>query len=524
MTRRAPAAVAFTSVLAAVAGHASDCAALAHHELPHVYIAAAQLVPAQADVPEFCRVQGEARPTADSQIGFELWLPASDWNGRYYQLGNGGFAGSIHLPALAAELRRGNAVAATDTGHHGHAFDATWALNHPEKIIDYGYRSTPVTAAAVHNLVRAYFGTSARYRYFVGCSNGGRQALMTVQRDPQLWDGVIAGAPALRWTEQLAAFARIQHTLRRSGAGWISASKLPAIQRAAVRSCGAEAHVVDGIPDDPRFCPFQAASLLCKGPETDECLTVGQMKSLEIIQHGSPSVADGGKAYFGFEPAMAAFADNWQRWIVSETPERPSQRTLAEEFYRHFVLGEADWSVERFDDARDAQRAAKVMVLGQPLSQVLDAASTDLSPFAGRGGKLLMYFGWADALIAPRSGVDYYERVSHLMGGAASTRRFFRLFMAPGMTHCQGGESPNAFGQAASAPALVNDARHDIRRALEAWVERGMAPDSLVTARYNNNNPQQGLAATRLLCPFPQKNAMRIADKPRSAANEVCAN
>jgi feruloyl esterase len=146
MTRRAPAAVALASVLAAFAGRASDCAALATHELPNVHIAAAQLVPAQSDVPEFCRVQGEARPAADSQIGFELWLPASGWNGRYYQLGNGGFAGSIHHPSLAAELRRGNAVAATDTGHRADAFDASWALGHPEKIVDYGHRSIIETA------------------------------------------------------------------------------------------------------------------------------------------------------------------------------------------------------------------------------------------------------------------------------------------------------------------------------------------------------------------------------------------
>ena len=199
--RWARAAVACTSILAALAGHAGDCSALAHHELPHVRIAAAQLVSAQADVPEFCRVQGEAQPTADSQIGFELWLPASGWNGRYYQLGNGGFAGTIHHPALAAELRRGNAVAATDTGHRANAFDASWALNHPEKIVDYGYRSLQETSRTAHELVRAYYGRPARYSYFTGCSNGGRQALMAAQRFPEDWDGILAGAPALDWTQ-----------------------------------------------------------------------------------------------------------------------------------------------------------------------------------------------------------------------------------------------------------------------------------------------------------------------------------
>jgi pimeloyl-ACP methyl ester carboxylesterase len=374
MTRRAPAAVAFTSVLAAVAGHASDCAALAHHELPHVYIAAAQLVPAQADVPEFCRVQGEARPTADSQIGFELWLPASDWNGRYYQLGNGGFAGSIHLPALAAELRRGNAVAATDTGHHGHAFDATWALNHPEKIIDYGYRSLQETSRAAQELIRTYYRRPASYKYFTGCSNGGRQALMAAQRFPQDWDGILAGAPALNWTQQLATFA-----------------SQPA----------------------------------------------GDMRS---------------------------------------------QLTLADQFFRYMVHDDPTWNVGRFAGQRDVELARQRRIGNETLSQVLDATDPDLTRFEQRRGKLLMYFGSADDLISPQAGVDYYERVIARMGGIERTQAFFRLFMVPGMGHCQGGAEPHAFGQAYVAPGLRDDPEHDIRRALEAWVEQGKVPERIVEA------------------------------------------
>jgi feruloyl esterase len=363
-----------TSVLAAAVGHASDCAALATHELPHVRITAAQLTPAQADVPEFCRVQGEAQPTADSQIGFEVWLPASGWNGRYYQLGNGGFAGNIHQPALAAELRRGNAVAATDTGHRANAFDASWALHQPAKIIDYGYRSIQETSRAAQELVREYYGTPARFRYFTGCSNGGRQAFMAAQRFAEEWDGILAGAPAYDWTWQLATFAA--------------------------------------------------------------------------------------------QPAG----------------DVRSQLTFAEQFFRYLVFDDPSWTLARFDSKRDFDLARRRRIGNQTLSQVLDATDTDLTRFQQRRGKLLMYFGSADDLISPQAGVDYYERVVARMGGIERTQEFFRLFMVPGMGHCQGGAAPHAFGQAYVAPGLHDDPEHDIRRALEAWVEQGRVPERIVEA------------------------------------------
>lgn len=373
MMRWARAAVASTSVLAAFAVHAGECAALAKHELTNVRIAIAQLVPAATDTPEFCRVQGEARPTTDSQIGFEVWLPASGWNGRYYQLGNGGFAGNIHQPALAAELRRGNAVAATDTGHRASAFDASWALGHPEKIVDYGYRSLSETARAATALVREYYGTPPRFRYFTGCSNGGRQALMVAQRFPDEWDGILAGAPALDWTRQLATFAA--------------------------------------------------------QPAGDVRL----------------------------------------------------QLTFAEQFFRYMVHDDPAWNLGQFEQ-HDFEHARQRRIGNATLSQVLDATDPDLTRFERRRGKLLMYFGWADDLLAPRMGVDYYERVLARMGGPERTQAFFRLFMVPGMGHCQGGTEPHAFGQAYVSPGLRDDPEHDIRRALEAWVEQGRVPERIVEA------------------------------------------
>lgn len=380
MTRRSRAACAIAWVLAAFQVPAGECARLSTQTVADVRIERAESVPAgkltapegvELDVPAFCRVQGVATPSERSNIGFELWLPDAGWNGRYYQLGNGGFAGNIHLPALAAELRRGNAVAASDTGHRASAFDGSWALNEPDRIIDYGYRSIDATSRAAQALVRAYYGRDARYRYFAGCSNGGRQAFMAAQRYPEAWDGILAGAPAWHWTSQLTTFA------------------------------------------------------------------------------------------------------------AAPTGDVEKQRTFAEQFFRYFVHDNPAWTLDRFDAKRDPELARSRRIGAASLSQVLDAADTDLSRFDERGGKLLMYFGTADDLISPHEGIDYYERAH---ARHARTASFFRLFLVPGMGHCQGGGSPHAFGQSFASPGLRDDPEHDARRALEAWVELGRVPERLVEA------------------------------------------
>jgi hypothetical protein len=493
-------ALSVTSDAVAREKRPTQCDSLAGLQLPNVEILRA--VPIEAGsyaspdeetytVPALCRVYGEARPTSRSRINFELWMPASGWTGRYYQLGTGGFGGRIHYPSLAAEVRTGNAVASTDTGHSGTPFDASWARGEADRIIDYGYRSLAATSDAARTVIRAYYRRPAHHRYFVGCSNGGRQALMVAERYPRDWDGILAGAPATTWTRHLAGFASIQHALRSSPSGWLPTAKLAAVQRAALRSCEAKARVVDGVPADPRYCRLEPASLECHGEETDDCLTAAQIASLrEILRRG-------------FEPTAAAYAGSWEHWIVNPDARAQTQRTLTEEFFRHMVTEDPAWSLERFDPARDLPRVDARRIRGELLTRVLDPG-TDLRPFARRGGKLVMYFGWADALISPYAAIDYYERAAAHAGGIEAARKFFRLFMVPGMTHCQGGLAPHAFGQAPIAPALRPDARHDIRRALEDWVERGVAPERIVAAKYFNDDPKQGVAATRTLCPFPQ--------------------
>ena len=480
-------------VHAAVPSDDHRCPALVSTRGPGLAIVSATVVPAGAfmagdqaiRVPASCRVVGIARPTQDSKIGFELWLP-DGWSGRYAQLGNGGFAGNIDHPSLAAEIRRGNAAAMTDTGHKAGQFDASWALGHPEKVVDYGYRSIKEVADAANLLVRQYYGRPPQRRYYIGCSNGGRQALMAAQRYPDDWEGILAGSPAVQWTRQLATFAAFQQRLRSKPENWIPHIKLPAIQRAAMTECTATA----------LRCRVDVRRLTCLGAAGQHCLTPDQAATLELIQSGLDRFP------FGFDPRFAAIPDNWNRWILNPDRDAPSELAFATQAYRYLVLDRPGWQVEQFDPKHDVSRASGRPIAGRPLSAILDADAADLKHFARHGGKLIMYVGGADAVILPGPAIEYYQRLMR-NAGASRALSFARLFVAPGMQHCQGGLAPNAFGQAWVAPGLSADARHDIRSALEAWVERRLPPTAIVAAKNRDDRIGAALIATQEFRPYP---------------------
>jgi feruloyl esterase len=487
---------------------AEQCARLAGNAHPGLKVLSATMVPAgyftvagsSLKVPRSCRISGVARPSTSARIGFELWLP-DDWNGRYSQLGNGGFAGNIDETALANEIRRGNAAAMTDTGHKAGQFDASWAYGHPERIVDYGYRSIKVTADAARSLIHEYYGQRARRRYFVGCSNGGRQALMAAQRYPQDWDGILAGSPAIEWTKQLATFAAIQQHLRASPENWIPTAKLAAIQSAAIAQC--QPNGKGGEFPASRPCRIEVKRLLCRRVDGPACLTRPQAASLELIQSG-PENARAGQYYFGFEPTAAALPDNWDHWILNPDRNAQSQLAFATQAYRYLILDRPDWQVEDFNRSRDFQRASERKIGSRSLSRILDPENPDLSRFARRGGKLIMYVGLSDAVISPAASIAYYRAAAKHAGSMKKVRTFARLFVVPGMQHCQGGLAPNAFGQAGIAPALRADPFHDIRLALETWVEQGRAPDSIVAAKYENDRPAGRVISTQEIPAFPK--------------------
>ena len=300
-----------------------SCEDLKKLNLDHVTIASAAWVDAaplkqptgapvkapEVMVPAHCEVAAVARPTSDSEIDFQLWLPpASAWNGKYMQRGNGGWAGGIPLTSLVRPLTLGYAASGTDDGHHAEAGmpDASWAIGHPEKLIDFGYRAVHETAVASKAIVDAYYGKQGGHDYFVGCSDGGREALMEAQRYPEDFDGILVGAPANYWTHHFAGFLWNELALDAGPESKIPAAKLPAIERAAVAQCDALDGVKDGMIEDPRACHFDASVLLCKGAEDAECLTQPQIDALQKIYSGPKDPVSGEQIFPGYEPGTAA--------------------------------------------------------------------------------------------------------------------------------------------------------------------------------------------------------------------------
>ncbi|NGY03304.1 tannase/feruloyl esterase family alpha/beta hydrolase [Solimonas terrae] len=451
-------------------------------------------------LPASCRVDGVIQPTSDSHIGFTVWMPARDWNGRFLGLGNGGFGGSIEKIGLSFALQHGYAVAATDTGHVASDLDGSWALGHPEKLLDYGYRAIHETAQKAKTLIAAYYGRPPSYSYFSGASNGGRQALMEAQRYPEDYDGILVGCPPADGATAMASSIWIQKQLNRSPAAYIPKRKLPAIAAATVAACDALDGVKDGVIDDPRHCNFHPESLRCAGKETNACLTAPQIESLRAIYSGDGGVFDGHRRR-GYEPGgeLGSFG-GWAKYLLGSGPGKGVLYRYSLEFPRFLIYKDPQWTLDHFDVEKfhaDAEHA---------LGQIYSTDDPDLTAFKSRGGKLILFHGWSDPAIPPRLTVDYYERMRATMG-TDSVDGFVRLYMVPGLQHGVGGPGANVFGQLAPGSG---DARHNISAALFDWVEKGVAPGAIIASRYDGDlkpllAPDRAtLIRTRPLCPYPE--------------------
>jgi len=505
-TRRAQCRLAMVCGLVAwaVPLGATNCEALSQLKLPQTVITAAASVAAGDftppgsrplhGLPAFCRVAGKIQPSADSDIQFEVWMPASGWNGKFRGAGNGGFAGDISYAELALVVGRGYAAASTDTGHKASFIDAGWALGHPEKVIDFGYRAIHETAQTAKAIVGAFYGSAPRHSYFSSCSNGGRQALMEAQRFPEDYDGIIAGAPANYWTHLLAmAIADSQAMLAEPGS-YIPASKLPAIQAAALAACDTLDGVRDGVVENPAACRFDPGVLLCKGPETDTCLTAKQLSALQKIYSG-PRASTGTQVFPGYSTGGEAEPGGWAVWITGAAPQQSLMFRFGTQYFKAMVFADPAW------DFRTWQLDPDTAASDQKMSRILNSTDPDLKRFQARGGKLILYQGWSDAAIPAANAIDYYRSVLSKMGGTASAG-FVRLFMVPGMQHCGGGAGPDEFGQFGGGSG---DPRNDMTAAIEKWVEAGAAPEQIVATKYKNGSDSaSGVIRTRPLCAYPR--------------------
>jgi hypothetical protein len=439
-------------------------------------------------------------------------MPGQGWNGKFRGLGNGGFAGEIDVRGLAGALRQGYAAAGTNTGHSGGGTDATWALGHPEKVTDFGYRGIHSMTEVAKATIKGFYGNGPQHSYFGSCSNGGRQALMEAQRFPEDYDGILAGAPANFWTHLLTKAVADAQATTVDPASYIPSSKLPALTKAVNAACDARDGVTDGVLNDPRRCPFDPTTLLCKGPAADTCLTAPQVTALKKLYAG-PRDSSGRLIFPGYVPGAEEGNGGWAPWITGPAPGQSLLFAFGTGYFSNMVYERADW------DYRSANLEQALKAAEEKTARKLDATDANLTPFKARRGKLILYHGWNDPAISALNTIDYYDSVVSKLGRPEADA-FVRLYMVPGMQHCGDGPGPNAFGQSGAAPA--NEARRDVMAALEQWVEKGSAPSAIVATKFVNDDPAKGAQTTRPLCPYPLSAKYKGQGDPKDAAVFVC--
>jgi feruloyl esterase len=494
----------YLALAAALSWHlaaAAPCESLAKLALSHSTITLAQAVPAGqltlppgavpsfpgfpppnfGNLPAFCRVAATLKPTGDSDIKIEVWMPASGWNWNLESVGNGAWAGSISYRDLATAVTAGYAAASTDTGHS--ETTAAFVVGHPERLIDFAYRAVHEMTLAAKDIVVAYYGSGAVRAYFNGCSTGGRQALAEAQRYPADYDGIVAGAAA-NYPTHLQGAQIWTAKIANQDDGYIPPAKYPLIHNAVLEACDALDGVKDGVLEDPRRCHFDPQAIACKGPDAPTCLTAAQVEVARKIYAGpGPSLFPGLER--GSELGWATLSG-------------PKPMALADETYRYLVFKNPKWDYRTFDPARDMAIADKVV------GSIMNSINPNLEPFFEHGGKLLMYHGWADPGIAPENSVNYFTSVEDAEGGKSKAADSIRLFMVPGMGHCGGGDGTDDFDKIGT---------------LAQWAQTNQAPKSIPAAHRTKGVVDR----TRPLCPYPETARYKGSGSTDDAANFVCA-
>ena len=485
---RPPLTIVAALVLCAAAAEAQTCERLTSLSLPNATVTQSQTVPPGtfsppagrgraggpnpfASLPAFCRVAATLRPTSQSNIGIEVWLPASGWNGKLQVVGNGAWAGSISYPAMATALAGGYATASTDTGHVGGAANAT---ANKEVLTDFAHRAIHETTAAAKKIVDGFYGGPPKLSYFNGCSTGGRQALTAAQRYPDDFDGIIAGAPAAHGLNLAFGQVWFYQATNRDAASALPREALTAMHEAVRAACDASDGAADGVLENPTACRFD--------PRTVSSLTPAQVEAAQKIYGGAKNTRTGRSVFPGLE-------------VGSEINWSPSPAGYAVDLFKYVVFKNPNW------DPNSLNFDGQYALTAEDEFKILDAANPDLAPFFRSGGKLLMYHGWSDAGIPARGTVSYYESVRAKTGPAADDS--LRLFMVPGMGHCGGGQGTSTF---------------DMVAALDQWVAGGKAPVTIPASRVRDGKVDR----TRPLCAYPQFAVYTGRGSIDDAANFEC--
>lgn len=508
---------------------ASSCEDLAGLKLPDTTIETAQTVPAgdytTADkvarkaMPAFCRVVASVKDAPDSDIRIEMWLPKEGWTGVFHANGSGGYAGTLayNYGAMEEALKRNYATAITDMGTApATPLDGDALVGHPQKWKDWGILSTHVLAVTGKDIAKAFYGADPKRAYYTGCSTGGQQGIVEAQYYPADFDGVVVGDPVVNrtWghavavTDYVAANLKPGHKLSDAGLGLLTKS--------AVAVCGAKNNGLKSDPfiADPTGCDFDPSSLICKGAADDTCLTAEEADTAKAFYAG-PKDHTGKPVFYGWPPGSEAGGFNWG---FIEAPGNAPGEPAFDGLFK-WVFG-ANWNWRDFDLERDMPKVDAM--LGPSVN---GATTGDLSKFRERGGKMIIYQGWADPIVPPMQTVAFYNKLSEAAGGPQPAHDFARLFLAPGFGHCFGGPGPNRFDSAGFGGfgPPVRDAGHDVFTALSHWVEDGVAPARIVATKFVGDDPSKGIAMQRPLCPYPQKAWYNGGGDPNIAGNFTCA-
>jgi feruloyl esterase len=474
------------------------CEGLKSLSLTNVTITAAEFVPAgtpqtgragrggpAAPLPAHCRVAATLTPSADSHIEMELWMP-ENWNGKFLAVGNGGWAGNIETNAIATGLRKGYATASNDTGHKGGS--ASFAVGHPEKLIDFGYRSMHEMAVQSKSIIQAFYKRSPQLSYYQGCSTGGRQGMMEAQRYPDDFDAIIAGAPVYNQVHLNESQVSLQVGVLKDQSRLIPQAKLTLFANAVMAACDEKDGVKDGIVSDPQMCKFDPSVLMCKAGDGADCLTAAQVESAKNA-YASVRMKKGETVYPGHSPGF----ENAYRMPTPGAALNP----LFGDMPRYVGHQDANWDLMAFDLDIDLPLALKN-------AGFIEANDPNLAKFKARGGKILFYHGWADPGPAPENTINYVEAVNKKLGGNQDD--WMRLFLLPGVGHCGGGVGPD---------------QADYLGALERWKESGVAPAQIVASRGTGRGGQTEM--TRPLCPYPQVAKYKGTGNTNDAASFTCA-
>jgi feruloyl esterase len=505
----------------ALAADLSRCEALSTGTFPSTKVTLAEVVPAgdwkdpqgalHRALPAFCRVALDLSTGTGSAIRAEVWLPQPGWNGRLLGTGTGGYGGQVDYGQLEDTITRGFAGVSDDMGSApAGGMDGAPLVGQPVKWLDFGHRAAHAAAVAAKQVIAAFYGRPAHHAYFMGCSTGGQQALSEAQRYPEDYDGIAAGCGAWDRIGVHSAVIWTHRALRAEPGALPTAESIALLRRATLAACGPRDRPADDeYLLDPSRCAFDPGALECKEAKGPDCIPAAQVRALRALHAGPRNPRTGEVVYPGLP--LGAESARYLAFVAGQ-PNPPWDGLF------RWVFGPG-WDPASFDFDRDLATVRGV------LGEMLDANGTDLGAFERRGGKLLLWHGWADPINSAGNAISYYRRLVAERRGRdpdplGGVRRFARLFLAPGVKHCWDGPGPDGFGAAVRASSY--DPEHDAIAALVRWVEQGVPPDRIVATKFQDPETATGIAFQRPLCPWPEVAAPRPGDDATRADGWAC--